>query len=310
MSLTASIIIPAYNASAFLHEAIASAQAQTVRDIEILVVDDCSTDGTWDLATSFAARDPRVIPLRRTRRGGPSAACNTGIECARGRWIAVLDADDLYLPERIERLVALGEERGADLIADNLLERDFDTGADLGLHFPEAILSREEPLSLAEMLHWDMPDLPGRARMGYVQPVKRREFLLRAGIRFAEDVEAGEDFLFYFECVARGGRFHLTPEAYYVYRLRRGSVSNRAASAPHYSAANRRMLTLARRLSDPGLLEALLQRQELLDYSSFVYLLEEGEVLRALSYVPCRSSTQLLARFRAVRSILAPPRVA
>lgn len=307
MAPVASIVIPAHNAVAFLHDAVVSAQKQTLRDIEILIVDDCSTDGTWELAASFAASDPRIVPVRRPRRGGVSAARNDGIERAHGDWIALLDADDVFMPERIERMATLGEECGADLIADNLLERDFDTGADLGPHFPTEAIPCGEPLSLTAMLRMDMPDLPGPARLGYVQPVQRRDFLRRTGVRFAEDVQAGEDFLLYFECVARGARFCLTSEAYYVYRRRRDSTSNCTSSAPHYSAANRRLLALASGIGDRELMAMLRRRQELLDYSSFLHALEERLPLQALRYAHCGSPARIMTHLRAVRDVLWRP---
>jgi hypothetical protein len=194
------------------------------------------------------------------------------------------------------------------LIADNLLERDFDTGMELGLHFPEAFIPHNEPLSLAAMLERDMPDLPGRARLGYVQPIVRREFLRIARIRFAEDIGAGEDFLFYFECVAHGARFHFTPEAHYIYRLRRGSVSNRGSSALQYSAANRRILDVAMQHGNHEVLRTLRHRQEMLDYSCFEFLTEKGHLLSALRYAACRSPAQILARLRLAKKALTSPR--
>ena len=295
---TASIVIPAYNAANFVQEAIRSAQEQTLKDVEIIVVDDCSTDATWDIVQAAAARDPRILPLRRTRRGGPSAACNDGFDRASGHWIALLDADDLFLPERMERLITLAEKWGADLIADNLLRRDFATGTDLGMHFPDEILTHEGPLTLSQMLQRDMPDQPTHAKLGFVQPIKRRDFLRRNQVRFAEDIGAGEDFLFYYECVARGARFHLTPEAYYVYRVRQGSVSNSRSAIPHFSAANRRMLRLSSGLGDPEVMRLLRHRQRMLDYSSFVHAVDEGRFLDALRYAHCGTPARLMAHLR------------
>ncbi|MCZ8149746.1 MAG: hypothetical protein O9325_18085 [Roseomonas sp.] len=73
----------------------------------------------------------------------------------------------------------------------------------------------------------------------------------RHGLRFSEEVRAGEDFLHYFECVAHGARFVVTPAAYYVYRLRPGSITFRPSSTFYNSAANRRMVAVARRNGAP-----------------------------------------------------------
>ncbi len=100
-----SVIIPAYNASAFVAQALDSALAQTYRTLEVVVVDDGSTDDTAAIVEAVACRDPRVRLVRQAN-GGPSAARNLGIAHSRGALIAPLDADDLWLPNKIARQVA------------------------------------------------------------------------------------------------------------------------------------------------------------------------------------------------------------
>jgi len=98
-----SVIIPTYNRAALVQEAVASVLAQTCRDFELLVVDDGSTDGTREALAPLAGQ----INLRRhASRRGVSAARNTGIAAARGVWLALLDSDDLWLPEKLARQLA------------------------------------------------------------------------------------------------------------------------------------------------------------------------------------------------------------
>jgi len=101
-----SVIIPTYNRAALVKEAVASVLAQTYRDFELLVVDDGSTDGTPEALAAFG-REIRV--LSRPGRGGVSEARNTGIAAAQGEWLAFLDSDDLWLPEKLERQIAFME---------------------------------------------------------------------------------------------------------------------------------------------------------------------------------------------------------
>jgi hypothetical protein len=110
-----SVVIPAFNAAATIAESLRSALAQTWRELELIVVDDGSSDGTAAVAEAAAAADPRVVILRRPRSGGPSAARNAGIARASGSFVAPLDADDLWHPEKIERQMAaaLGPARPA-----------------------------------------------------------------------------------------------------------------------------------------------------------------------------------------------------
>lgn len=103
-----SVIIPTYNRAALVQEAVASVLAQTYRDFELLVVDDGSTDGTL---AALAPWDGEVRVLSRPSRGGVSAARNTGIAGARGEWLAFLDADDLWLPEKLARQMAFMEAK-------------------------------------------------------------------------------------------------------------------------------------------------------------------------------------------------------
>ena len=97
-----SVIIPTYNRAALVAEALASVQAQTYRDFEIVVVDDGGTDGT----AAALAEWREVKVLRHSRRRGVSAARNTGINAARGQWLAFLDSDDLWLPDKLARQIA------------------------------------------------------------------------------------------------------------------------------------------------------------------------------------------------------------
>ncbi|MBD0275899.1 MAG: glycosyltransferase family 2 protein, partial [Acetobacteraceae bacterium] len=105
--IVASILIAAHNAAAFVDGAVSSALAQTCRAVEVIAVDDGSSDGTHEVLAACARWDARVTVLRHARCEGAAAARNTAIGHAKGRWIAVLDADDAFLPRRVERLVAL-----------------------------------------------------------------------------------------------------------------------------------------------------------------------------------------------------------
>jgi glycosyltransferase involved in cell wall biosynthesis len=110
-----SVIMPAYNAGRHLAESVRSVQAQTCAAWELIVVDDGSTDDTREVAQSLAAADARVRCVRRPN-GGQAAARNTGLGEARGRLIAFLDADDLWLPGKLAAQLAVLEEKGVDLV--------------------------------------------------------------------------------------------------------------------------------------------------------------------------------------------------
>jgi len=100
-----SVVVPAWNAERTLAETLNSIALQTYRDLEILIVDDGSTDATARVASEFCAREPRA-KLIQTANGGVAAARNHAIVEANGAWIAPIDADDLWHPTKIERQVA------------------------------------------------------------------------------------------------------------------------------------------------------------------------------------------------------------
>jgi glycosyltransferase involved in cell wall biosynthesis len=98
------VVIPVHNRAHLLVRAIQSVRAQTFEDLELLIVDDGSTDGSAEVATTY--EDPRIRVVRLPRRSGVSRARNTGILGARGNLVAFLDSDDEWLPQKLERQVA------------------------------------------------------------------------------------------------------------------------------------------------------------------------------------------------------------
>ncbi len=104
-----SIIIPAYNVEKYLRECLDSALGQTFSDIEVIVIDDGSTDSTPEIIREYAARDPRLKALTRPN-GGPSRARNAGLDVSRGEWIVFLDSDDVLAPTAVEKFVCTAKK--------------------------------------------------------------------------------------------------------------------------------------------------------------------------------------------------------
>jgi len=101
-----SIVIPTYNRAHCIERALRSVQRQTLEDIEILVCDDASTDATTDIVRAYQAKDDRIQLLRLTENQGAGAARNLGLKAAQGKYIAFLDSDDEWLPEKLACQVA------------------------------------------------------------------------------------------------------------------------------------------------------------------------------------------------------------
>lgn len=112
-----SIIIPVYNVEKFVGAALMSALGQSCTDIEVIVVDDCGTDGSMKVVEEIAAQNPCVRILRHERNRGLSAGRNTGIEAAKGEWLYFFDSDDIMAPDCTNNLVSLAEVHpDADMI--------------------------------------------------------------------------------------------------------------------------------------------------------------------------------------------------
>lgn len=110
-----SIITPAYCVEKIVQDTIDSVMRQTYPNWELLVADDCSPDGTASIVAAYAALDPRVKLIRCKFNGGPAAARNAALSEARGRWIAFLDSDDIWLPAKLEETIRHAEENQSAL---------------------------------------------------------------------------------------------------------------------------------------------------------------------------------------------------
>jgi succinoglycan biosynthesis protein ExoO len=122
MSPVVSVLIANYNGGTYVLDALTSAARQSLRDIEIIFIDDASTDASLAFARDFARTDERVRIIPLEANAGPAVARNAGLAASRGRWAAILDSDDFMHPDRLERLVAEMQRTGAELCADDLIE--------------------------------------------------------------------------------------------------------------------------------------------------------------------------------------------
>ena len=192
--MKASVIIAARNGERTAERAVLSATAQSVNAIEVLVVDDGSSDGTAATVARLANADARVRLLQHERSQGVSAARHTAVAAARGDWLAALDADDWFDPEQLKVLTEAAEERGLDVAIDNLVRVDSSTGASLGQAFPSSWMTAREPMSMSYVIARDTPYCQ-QVGFGYCKPLfNRLTFINKVG-RHNEDFHCSEDVL-------------------------------------------------------------------------------------------------------------------
>ncbi len=209
-----SVIVPAFNAEQYLAEAIDSVLAQTYHPLEIIVIDDGSTDETVNIARAYG--DPVVVIEQANQ--GPAGARNTGFAASRGSIIALLDADDQWMPTRLERCVAilLTEPRIGFVTTDAfLIDEDERTSRRYygGYHhypFPEGGSQLQEI---------------AKRNFVFVSAVFDRRLLNLVGGQLNEHLWGTEDYELWTRFVIAGATAELIPEPLAWYRIRSNSVS-------------------------------------------------------------------------------------
>jgi teichuronic acid biosynthesis glycosyltransferase TuaG len=122
-----SVVMPAYNATRYIESSIRSVLEQTYADLELIVVDDCSTDGTADLVQRLFGADPRLQVIRLpVNRGAPAGPRNVGVRAARGAWVAFLDADDIWHPQKLACQMQALAQTGAKFCSTQMLDFEDD----------------------------------------------------------------------------------------------------------------------------------------------------------------------------------------
>lgn len=221
---TVSVLMANFNGASFIEGALASVLNQTLADLEIVVVDDGSTDDSVARITAVAATDARVRLFRREASGGPAAARNLALDQARGRWLAIVDSDDLIHRDRIARLVDHATRDAVDIAIDDLLI--FSEAGAAKPFFRKQLARRASSIDLASYVASNR--LFGRApALGFAKPLIRREALDAAGVRYDEGLIVAEDYDLIARLLHAGLRMRAYPELTYFYRKHAASISHR-----------------------------------------------------------------------------------
>lgn len=217
------VVIPAYNAAATLERAVRSVLRQSLRDVEVIVVDDASRDESWAAIEEMLIEDGRIRGIRNKTNQGKPVGMNRAIALARGRWLAVLDADDWFEPDRLHTLVTLGERLGVDLVADNQHFHDARAGRMVGTAWAAA--GREWRLGFDDFLAGS--DTFETFNLGMLKPVLRLNFIRRSGLIYEPRARNGQDFLYLLQFFLLGGTAAVTDQALYCYTQPFGAVSRK-----------------------------------------------------------------------------------
>lgn len=224
------VVMPVYNTASYLDEAVDSVLGQTLRDIELILVDDGSTDGSGALCEARARRDPRVRVIHKAN-GGLGAARNTGMDAARGKYIAFVDSDDLILPETYATAVEMLESSQASQLTfsyQNFADGTTPVPGDLTAA-PRIYKGTDEMrrIALAVFSQPYVADvryhLPGSTCMA----VYRMDIIRDNSIAFESERVSSEDFLFSFLYFMASESVIWLDRPYYCYRQTAGSLSRK-----------------------------------------------------------------------------------
>jgi len=283
-----SVITPAYKAARYIGQAIESVQAQTLTDWEMIIVDDASPDETAAVVERYLD-DPRIKLIRSERNRGECGARNLALEAAQGEWIAVLDADDWFAPERLERLWRFAQEKGAILVADLQLQID-DNGQTYGVAFSDTLRPPKTPTrySVRDYLREHIS----------IKPFFLRQHALNHNLRYPEGIVLGGDHILQTQLQLKGAELWVLPELSYFYRIHPASmVSAHGHSIEKINALFEYMLQMEGIRDDPELIRCVKRdRQRLLlpkQYERFATALKHRQWRVAKQYL----SPAVFARF-------------
>ena len=267
MSPEVSIIIPAYNVEAYISKAIYSALEQTEIELEVIVVDDASEDQT--VAVAKAIKDTRVQVIISQQNNGAGAARNRAIRVAKGDWLALLDADDWFAPERLEKLLQIQHIRpDVDMIADDVYYIKEHAASPWSTLLSESKECISDIIKIDPMYFLDK-DIPiaGGFYLGLTKPLVKRKFLLENRIEFDESIRLSQDFWFYLNCLVHGAHFLFVPQPYYFYRSHSGSLvtTNKSKRLDQFSQAAQEFLQKEIMNDHSDLAELLTKRLSLIE---------------------------------------------
>ena len=253
-----SVVVPVYNAESYLADCVRSVLDQTNRDLELILVNDGSRDGSLRLCRELAATDERIVVIDQPN-AGVSAARNTGLARATGEFVVFVDSDDMIEPTMLEDQYAAATGSGADIVISGFrtvgkqLQNDTEV---LAAHSGE--IEKRELLSLLVSME------QRRIRENMVRCLFRRSLLSENGICFRRGMKIAEDYLFFLQAIKAAGRIFILPKDYYIYR-----VNDASATAKYIDCLTADMVTLDEWVreeicgEDPQLLMGYHQRRAL-----------------------------------------------
>ena len=301
MMAKVTVVIPVYNTKQYLEECVASVMGQTYREIEILLVDDGSTDGSSDLCDELAARDERIRVIHK-ENGGAATARNLGIDEATGEYVMFLDSDDWLDADAIEVLVDLADSQTTDIVRFNYV-REFE-GKQLvkpNTFLEERLYTGEEcDVVCRQILGLEGKELAHPESMNFLAScgfnLYRTKLLRELGIRFVpiQNIGSFVDGLFNFSVFLHVDRFAFINRPFYHYRK-----TNEGAATANYrkNYVNRQLVLF-------GKLKETIERDGRWEYFARAYYHRISLSTMEICFNAMRNRMGFLERYREIRSVL------
>lgn len=276
-----SIIVPAYNAEKYISDMIESVLQQTYPYFELIIVDDASTDRTAQIVQSF--RDKRIKLIRHTSNKGPGAARNTAIEAANGKWMAVLDADDQWKANRLERMIDVLIKAGDSYFVADYLLYCFDTPS--GLRPWKCATQIKSNVIFCDH-DWKDFNLYNFIKIGFpgTKPILPLDYIKQSELRYNPNCFYGEDLEFECHLFRIGLTLRLIREPLYLYRVTQGSLTSKVNRFEHLRGVYERLITEPGFSQEEKLLfkELLLKLEAEIAYAPFPQALKQRKYSEAL----------------------------
>lgn len=220
-----SIIIPVYNVESYLSECIDSIVSQTYRDLEIILIDDGSTDGSGSICSRYAAADERIVVIRQ-ENGGVTRARKTGLRFATGEYIGFVDADDWIESGMYERMLSVMKEKDVDVVCTGYYKEVEDNTAVVYERMTEGYYDMRDESLYKKGLVID-EDSGERNINGYLWcKLFKKEMLADVIERLEDKIHCGEDSAAIYAILPRLKSIYILHEAYYHYRTNPDSIVN------------------------------------------------------------------------------------
>lgn len=226
-----SIVVPIYNSAAYLEECVYSLMNQTYRDIEIILVDDGSTDDSGLLCDKLEKTDNRIIVIHK-ENGGNNSARKAGTIVATGEFILYVDSDDWIDNTTCEVILKQALDNNADVVRF-ALQREYSNGRTKTAkdNLKEGLYTREDCIYLYENLICNHNRISGTNNSQCTQLTKT--YIFKQNYQMLDDsVQYGEDFACVIMSILKASRVLITHDVYYHYRMREGSITHK--SNPYY----------------------------------------------------------------------------